>query len=71
MQFFVGFYYISAVLNDNLSLSCSTLISTMNQLHSILLFIVTSSSAISLFMFSHSAYIYLEQKGKVNQESPP
>ena len=47
-------------------LICSTFINALNQLHSILLFIFTSSRTISLFQFIHLIYIYLEQKVKVD-----
>ena len=43
------FVFTTQVFKNKLSLSCSTFISTINQLHSILLFIVTSSHTISLF----------------------
>ena len=50
---------------NKLSLSCSTFISAINQLDSIILFIIISSHTISLFSFIHLIFIYLEQNVKV------
>ena len=43
--------YIKCLRISCHSLTCSTFISTLNQLHSMLLFIITSSRNISLFQF--------------------
>ena len=53
------------VFKNKLSLICSTFISTLNQLHSILLFIITSSRTISFFSLFISFIFIWSKKVKV------
>ena len=53
------FLFTTQVFKNKPFFSCSNFISTINQLHSILLFIVTSSHTISLFKFIHLIFIYI------------